>query len=137
MNNENRKMGIIFWVFKLNSRFSKNSVQSRIHESRGEGGVRIFFPPVYAESKHIKINLTRLMKMGEYRFTGALFKFFLAVFGTGFLINQQSQRKTENTIEISVVSSLNFFKFISIGLFSIEKMRFFSADDTPRPTGRP
>ena len=37
---------------------------------------------------------------------------FLAVFS--FLSNQKSQRKTENTIEVSVVSSLRIVNFIPI-----------------------
>jgi hypothetical protein len=36
-------------------------------------------------------------------------------FGQYFLINQQSQRKTEDTLKISVVSSLNSLNFISVG----------------------
>ena len=50
---------------------------------------------------------------------------FLAIFSAGFLINQQSQQKTENIVGFPVVSSLDLLYIIWIEQLSIEKMWFF------------
>jgi hypothetical protein len=62
--NENCKMGIIFKIlFNIESTSQGRKQGKKFKKKSGNG--RIFIPPAYAKSKHIKVNSIRSRKMDE------------------------------------------------------------------------
>jgi hypothetical protein len=88
-------MGIIFKKFSLTSNQKvKEGVVGRKKVKKKSGNGRIFIPPAYAKSKHIKVNAIRSRKMDEKPDLLVPSFRFLVVFGKIFsLINNRSEKR--------------------------------------------